>query len=94
MASKNTPSPDSLTLQLTNGRAMTQDKERRGIKTTLQQVDSTLMLKRASNMSLLDHVSAILREAMLLVDNDCDTSKQNHSKSDVGDDKSPARHRQ
>ena len=80
-----------LTSQLTNGRVTTREKERIGIKTTQLQVDSTF-INWVSNISVLDHVSTVVREAILLVDNDCNISQQNRSKSGAGSVQSRARH--
>ena len=93
MASKNTASPDPLTSQLTHGRATMREEERSEIRTTLQ-LDSGMIPKQASNMSVLDHVSILLREAMSLVDNDCDASTQNHATKSMENDQSSARHLQ
>ena len=51
-----------------------------GIRTILR-IDSRIMHIRASNMPELDHVAAVLLEAMSLVDSERGESKQNPPKS-------------
>ena len=92
MTSKDHTSPDALTSLLTNRKQEERTRERSRISTgTSQQIDSFPMNppQHANSMAQLDHVAAILLEAISLVDEDLGDSKGTYSGSS-GEDQSPS----
>lgn len=92
MASKNLTSPQALTSLWENRKQADRELERGGINTsTSQRIDSFPMThpQHASTVSHLDHVAAMLLEAISLVEEDFDGLKTNSES--VGEDQSQSR---